>query len=124
MSGAQVSPTEIENTIFAHPDKLVADVCVAGVSGGRTSDEKLPRAWLVLSDEGKRRGPEETIKALDAWVKKNLSSYKWLRGGYETVDAVRRRSLAAHGAVMTNPAYIDTQKPYWKGLTSPAARRF
>ena len=89
VSGVQVSPTEVEDTLLAHPDKLITDVCVAGVSGGRTSDEKNPRAWLVLSDEGKRRGADETIKVLDAWVKKNLSSYKWLRGGYEIVDSVR-----------------------------------
>lgn len=88
VSGAQVSPTEVENTLLAHPDKLIVDVCVAGVSGGRTSDEKNPRAWIVLSDEGKQRGVEETIKTLDAWVKKNLSSYKWLRGGYETIDTI------------------------------------
>lgn len=89
VSGAQVSPTEVEDTLLAHPDKLIVDVCVAGVSGGRTSDEKNPRAWIVLSEEGKRRGADETIKTLDAWVKKNLSSYKWLRGGYEVVDTVR-----------------------------------
>lgn len=89
VSGAQVSPTEIEDTVRDHPDKLVSDVCVAGVSGGRTSDEKIPRAWIVLSEEGRRRGPEETVKALDAWVRKSLSKYKWVRGGYEVTDVVR-----------------------------------
>ena len=89
ISGAQVSPSEIEDALHAHPDKLIADACVGGVSGGRTSDEKVPRAWIVLNDEGKRKGAEETIKALEAWVKQNLSSYKWLRGGLEVVDAVR-----------------------------------
>ncbi len=73
---------------MAHPNKLVEDVCVAGVSGGRTSDEKNPRAWVVLTEEGKRRGPETTLKMLDEWTKKTLSQYKWLRGGYEVVDAV------------------------------------
>ena len=52
VSGAQVSPTEIENALLAYPEKLIADVTVAGVSGGRTSDEKVPRAWVVLSEEG------------------------------------------------------------------------
>ena len=88
VSGVQVSPTEIEDALRAHADKLIVDVCVAGVTGGRTSDEKNPRAWLVLSDEGKRRGAQETIRILDEFVKKNLSSYKWLRGGYEIVDSV------------------------------------
>ncbi|KAJ3555619.1 hypothetical protein NM688_g2475 [Phlebia brevispora] len=88
VSGAQVSPTEIEDCIRAHPDKLVVDVCVAGVSGGRTSDEKNPRAWIVLSDSGRQLGLEKTIGILDQWTRQNLSSYKWLRGGYELVDQI------------------------------------
>ena len=86
VSGAQVSPTEIEDVIRTHPDKLITDVSVAGVSGGRTSDEKIPRAWLVLSEAGRRLGAEKTIRVLDAWVKQNLSKYKWVRGGYEITD--------------------------------------
>ena len=89
MSGAQVSPTEIENALLAYPEKLIADVTVAGVSGGRTSDEKVPRAWVVLSEEGRRRGEREVVQALNGWIQKNLSKYKWLRGGYEVVDQVR-----------------------------------
>ena len=34
----QVSPTEIEETLLRHPEGLVIDVLVAGVSGGRTAD--------------------------------------------------------------------------------------
>lgn len=83
-----MSPTEIEDVLRAHPDKLIVDVSVAGVSGGRTSDEKNPRAWLVLSDTGKDLGAEKTVKALDAWIQQNLSKYKWLRGGYEVIDQV------------------------------------
>ncbi|EKM60379.1 uncharacterized protein PHACADRAFT_246258, partial [Phanerochaete carnosa HHB-10118-sp] len=88
VGGAQVSPSEIENVLHAQPDGLITDACVAGVSGGRTSDEKVPRAWVVLSDEGKRRGAEEAVKALEAWTKKNLSPYKWLRGGFEVVNEI------------------------------------
>lgn len=90
VSGAQVSPTEIEDVLRAHPDRLIVDVSVAGVSGGRTSDEKIPRAWLVLSDAGKRAGQQQVLKILDGWTKQNLSKYKWLRGGYQFVDQVRR----------------------------------
>lgn len=89
VGGAQVSPSEIEDVLHAQPDGLITDVCVGGMSGGRTSDEKVPGAWIVLSDKGKRRGAEETIKALETWTKKNLSSYKRLRGGFEVVDEVR-----------------------------------
>lgn len=41
ISGMHVSPVEIENTLLAYPDKLITDVCVAGVSGGRTWDERI-----------------------------------------------------------------------------------
>lgn len=88
VSGAQVSPTEIEEVLRMHPGKLITDVSVAGVSGGRTSDEKVPRAWVVLSDEGRKNSVEATLKELDQWARKNLSSYKWLRGGFEVVDQV------------------------------------
>ena len=89
VGGAQVSLSEIEDVLHAHPGALITDVCVAGVSGGRTADEKVPRAWVVLSDAGRRKGARETIKELEAWTKSNLSPYKHLRGGFEVVDEVR-----------------------------------
>ncbi|TFY69544.1 hypothetical protein EVJ58_g346 [Rhodofomes roseus] len=88
VSGSQVAPTEIEALLMAHPESLLVDACVAGVSGGRTSDEKIPRAWVVLSDNGRRIGSREVIQRLEEWTKKNLSKYKWLRGGIDTVDEI------------------------------------
>lgn len=88
VSGAQVSPVEIENCLLEHPGQLINDVTVAGVSGGRISDEKVPRAWIVLTASGKQRGEAAVVKELDDWHKKNLSKYKWLRGGIEVVDAI------------------------------------
>ncbi|PIL22580.1 transporter [Ganoderma sinense ZZ0214-1] len=88
VSGSQVSPTEIENAMLAYPDRLVSDVAVAGVSGGRTSDEKVPRAWVVLSDEGRRLGEWAVVQSLHSWVEKTLSKYKWLRGGIEVVEEI------------------------------------
>ena len=85
----QVSPVEIENTLLAHPDGLIADATVAGVSGGRTSDEKIPHAWVVLSEAGKKKGEAAVVQALDSWTRMNLSKYKWLRGGIEVVTEVR-----------------------------------
>ncbi|KAF9816914.1 hypothetical protein IEO21_03788 [Rhodonia placenta] len=88
VSGAQVSPTEIESVLTAHPHKLVVDACVGGVSGGRTSDERVPRAWVVLSDEGRKRGVAQALQELETWARKNLSSYKWLRGGIEAIHEI------------------------------------
>ncbi|KAF4577266.1 hypothetical protein EYR40_009365 [Pleurotus pulmonarius] len=88
VSGSQVSPVEIENVLLEHPDKLLVDATVAGVSGGRTSDEKVPRAWVVLSDAGKKLGHQGVIKALEVWHEANLSKYKWLRGGIEIVNDI------------------------------------
>ncbi|KAJ3484237.1 hypothetical protein NLI96_g5759 [Meripilus lineatus] len=88
VSGVQVSPTEIEEVIRSHPGKLVVDVSVAGVSGGRTQDEKVPRAWIVLSEAGIARGEASVAEELNSWVKKNLSPYKWLRGGLEVVQEI------------------------------------
>lgn len=84
----QVSPVEIEDTLLAAPDKLIIDVTVAGVSGGRTSDEHIPRAWIVLSPAGVALGEKEVMARLDAWVQGRLSRYKWLRGGIACVKTV------------------------------------
>lgn len=73
---------------MAHPKGLISDVTVAGVTGGRTSDEKVPRAWVVLSDRGKKLGVAAVVRELEAWHQENLSKYKWLRGGIEVVRAV------------------------------------
>ena len=117
MSGAQVSPTEIENVLLAHPEKLIIDVTVAGVSGGRTSDEKVPRAWVVLSDAGKQRGEKEVVQALHSWIQKNLSKYKWLRGGIEVVDEVGA-SMTMKMCSADNICWTDSQEPDWKGAAS------
>ncbi|KAF5348473.1 hypothetical protein D9756_009593 [Leucocoprinus leucothites] len=89
VSGSQVSPIEIETVLLAHPQKLVSDVTVAGVrGGGRTSDELLPRAWIVLSENGRRLGASHTKAELERWHQTNLSKYKWLRGGIEVVEEI------------------------------------
>ncbi|KAJ7170952.1 hypothetical protein C8R46DRAFT_948034 [Mycena filopes] len=88
VSGVQVSPKEIEDVLFAHPEKLISDVSVAGVSGGRTTDEKVPRAWIVLNSAGRKRGAPAVIAALEQWHQESLSKYKWLRGGIEVVKEI------------------------------------
>ena len=74
--------------LLAQPDRLIDEVVVAGVSGGRTSDEKVPRAWIVLSKAGRRKGDTRTIKVLEEWSQQTLTKQKWLRGGFEVVAEV------------------------------------
>ncbi|KAG9315981.1 acetyl-CoA synthetase-like protein [Chiua virens] len=88
ISGMQVSPMEIEDTLLMQPDNLIIDVTVAGVSGGRTSDERLPRAWVVLSPAGEALNATEVVARLEAWVRETLSRYKWLRGGIAVVNQI------------------------------------
>jgi len=90
ISGKQVSPTEIENTVREHPSQLVTDVAVAGVKGERVPGELVPRAWIVLSGAGKQRGVEAVLAVLDEWTRSRLSKHKWLRGGLQVVDEIPR----------------------------------
>ena len=88
----QVSPFQIQDVLLSEPQGLVADAIVAGVTpqglGSEDGWEKVARAWIVLSDEGKRRGADAVIKELEVWCQKSLSSHKWLHGGIEIVDEV------------------------------------
>lgn len=86
----QVSPAEIEDTIMAEPSGIIADVAVAGVllPNSQTSDEKSPRAWIVLTEKGRSLGEKKAREVIESWTRKNLSRYKWLRGGIEFVDEV------------------------------------
>ena len=99
---------------MAQPDGLVEDVAVAGVSGGRTSDEKVPRAWVVLSQAGRKRGAAVTTKALEEWSQKNLTKQKWLRGGFEIVTEVCIPNIR-EGVEVNSTESPDTQVPHREG---------
>ncbi|KAH8118014.1 acetyl-CoA synthetase-like protein [Phellopilus nigrolimitatus] len=89
ISGAQVAPAEIERVLLTHPQGLVADVAVAGVPPpNNTRDERIPRAWVVLSESGRAVPEAEVLRVLDAWVREQLSRYKWLTGGIAIVNDV------------------------------------
>ncbi|KAK2882539.1 hypothetical protein FQN49_000266 [Arthroderma sp. PD_2] len=90
VKGLQVAATEVEDTLLSHPDGLVRDACVAGVDNGRGDGSLFPRAWVVLSEEGRRCGPARVIQQLDDFVKSRLSKYKHLAGGIEIVDSIPR----------------------------------
>ena len=42
----------------------------------------------MLTPAGKKRGVAVVVRELNAWHQKNLSKYKWLRGGIQVVDQV------------------------------------
>lgn len=86
--GTSVSPIEIEEILSSEPRRLITDVMVAGVITGRGPEDKIARAWIVLSDRGKKLGADATIRELEMWYQKRLSQFKWLHGGIEIVDEV------------------------------------
>ena len=87
--GRQVSPYQVEDMLLSEPQGLIADAIVAGVIPGLGSDDgKIARAWIVLSDEGKKLGADGVIKELEVWYQKRLSNHKWLHGGIEIVDEI------------------------------------
>jgi 4-coumarate--CoA ligase len=89
VKGLQVAATEVEDTLLDHPEGLVRDACVAGIDNGRGDGSLFVRAWVVLTEEGKKQNEGIVAKKLDEWVKSRLSRHKWLTGGIETVDSVR-----------------------------------
>lgn len=88
VKGLQVAATEVENTLLEHPEGLVKDASVAGVDVGKGNGELGIRAWLVMTDEGTRRGEKAVARKLEHWVKGRLSRHKWITGGEETVYMV------------------------------------
>ena len=80
--------------LLSEPQGLIADAIVAGVLPGLNSDSvddkglMIPRAWIVLSDKGKKLGGDGVIKELENWYKERLSNHKWPHGGIEIVDEV------------------------------------
>lgn len=86
----QVSPTEIEVALLDHPGRLIIDAAVAGITlkSMGEQDERVPRAWVVLSPLGRKTGKRKASEELEAWTKQTLSKYKWLKGGIEFVDEV------------------------------------
>jgi len=100
---------------MTQPDDLIIDIVVAGVSGGRMPDEKVPRAWVVLSQAGKRKGAAATIKILEDWSRQNLTKRGWLRGGFEIVIEVSVRVLNEGGVKANSSGSSDTQVTHRKG---------
>lgn len=113
VNGLQVSPAEIEVALLDHPDQLIIDATVAGVTlkGTAGQDVKVPRAWVVLSPHGRKTGKKKVAAELEAWTRKTLSKYKWLKGGIDFVDEVRNLFLCT---AMLTVLLLDSQILEWK----------
>lgn len=112
ISGAQVSPSEIESVLLSHPDKLAIDAAVAGVpSQSRSSrDEKVPRGWVVLGPRGKEIGEKAAVERLDTWVREQLSRYKWLSGGIEVVEEIPKNPTGKVLRRQLVDAFVEKEK--------------
>ncbi|KAI0309886.1 acetyl-CoA synthetase-like protein [Amylostereum chailletii] len=108
ISGVQVSPSEIEDALLEHAGGLIVDVAVAGVPGTRMVDEKVPRAWVVLSDLGRQKGEKAVIEILEVWIKERLSKQKWLRGGIQVIDEIPKSPT---GKVLRRKLIEQTASP-------------
>ena len=88
----EVSPFQIQDVLLSEPQGLIVDAVVAGVTpqsyGSEEVNVKVARAWIVLSEEGKKFGADSVIKELEVLCQNRLSSHKWLHGGIEIVDEV------------------------------------
>jgi len=76
--------------LLDHPDHLINDAAVAGVTlkGMVDTGTRSQEPGLVLSPLGRKTGKKRTTEALEAWMKQTLAKYKWLKGGIEYVDEV------------------------------------
>jgi len=72
-----VAPAELESTLLFCP--LVSDAAVIGVYDPSQATE-LPRAYVVLSDAGRRERPGEVAGLVRKWVDDGVANHKKLRG--------------------------------------------
>lgn len=56
------------------------------------------RVCRSAAEEGHWRGTDATVRGLEEWIRKNLSWYRWLCGGYEVLDWVRALVLQGTGS--------------------------
>ncbi|CAO3614649.1 unnamed protein product [Mucor hiemalis] len=81
--GFQVAPAELEAILMGLD--VIADCCVVGLYDDSQATE-IPRAYVVLQPGVE--ATDKTAKIIDAYVTKNVTNYKKLRGGIKFVDAI------------------------------------
>lgn len=81
--GFQVAPAELEAILMGLD--IVADCCVVGLYDESQATE-IPRAYVVIQPTVEAN--EKTAKLIDAYVTKNVTNYKKLRGGVKFVSQI------------------------------------
>ncbi|EME77268.1 uncharacterized protein MYCFIDRAFT_42475 [Pseudocercospora fijiensis CIRAD86] len=81
VNALQVAPAELEDKLLENPD--LADAAVVGIA---INDEEWPRAYVVLSEDGKKKGVKE--KDVQNWFKPRVAKHKALVGGVQFVDEI------------------------------------
>lgn len=84
VKGNQVAPAELEGHLLAHPD--IEDVCVVGVPDDYAGE--LPKAFVVRSQAGLQKAPNELAETIKRWVSDHKARHKWLDGGVEFVNSI------------------------------------
>lgn len=70
---------------------MIADAAVVGIT---LNDEEWPRAYVVLSDEAKKKAV--TPKQIQDWFKPRVAKHKALVGGVRFIDEVVSRPPDRH----------------------------
>ncbi|EPB79145.1 AMP-binding enzyme [Ancylostoma ceylanicum] len=99
VNGKQVSPTEIEEVLIAHPK--ITDCCVIGIPDEKRGE--VPLAFVVAKSIN-----EDSIHA---YVKERLAPYKRLRGGIKFVDVIPRTPTGKTLKRKLKDEYLKTVKP-------------
>lgn len=99
--GYQVSPSELEGLLLAHPE--IRDAGIIGVPDEIAGE--LPFAFIV-----KEEGSNITEQEVKNFVQKNASNPKWLRGGVKFIDVIPRN--------ITGKILRREMKEYYKNMTA------
>ena len=83
--GHQVAPAELEAHLLTHP--AVADTAVISVPDDRSGE--VPKAFVVkAASVGLEDNERMLVREIQKHVEQHKSSYKWLKGGIEFIDAI------------------------------------
>ncbi|KAJ2676039.1 hypothetical protein IWW42_000708 [Coemansia sp. RSA 1085] len=88
-NGFQVAPAELEGILLQHP--LIRDCAVVGTFCSKRQTE-LPRAFLVLNQDGKLLDKNMIAQQIIEWINPKVAYYKRLRGGLVIVEEIPKNS--------------------------------